>query len=662
MKKRLFAAFTALIMLLSVFAFASCDNETATDDPSNASAEESVKELTPKELFTASIFKTVADNGFDTDNSGDDIWNMLTGSTNAADGIGKLSLSVDKLNIEGATLEAFGGKASIEADIQFDKDTQISKIDYALDFMGEKPTGGVLYDNANKKMFITDLFDSLEKPILVNSVNLEDYVDLDSYNGAYNFDMDDVKYVFDSAVNAIGNNIKDDMFTSEVKDVTVDGNSYNGATVITLTVPKEASTAIAKAFIDSLLKNETIKSMLDEDIEIEEEDFPKSIKIVNTVVDKKSLALDVEIKLPENTDDISDASDADNEPEDDEDEGPEYDTIAIHTSYVGDNFKLDFGPVDAEGKYFDEHGYFSVSYTLDGENEKFIVGGMSDGEKAEVIKIEGTYKNGEHKGTASLGTERENLSFPYAFVEKDNGGSLEIGPFESNDSGEKEKLDLKISANLTVTDTKMSLNGTVSFKEGTNEIAVSFTETLEHKDVTLEAITDYIEIDDFDESKLETAFKEKYPTLYQMIAGNNEELIPYFIDDRFVLCLPEGFEEQYGTGYTAVFDSEEVAVLVLEEKFDDIGVELTLEEYLELIRDNANGSVSEIFDDYLSYFVYENSEFGMHYFVTAYEGEDSFWLVQFCCSEDNFNDYQERFLAWAYGSGVVYQHVVDESF
>lgn len=653
MKKRLFAAFTALIMLLSVFAFASCEDESA-EASSDVSAEESEKELTPRELFTASIFKTVADGVINTDNSVDDILNMLTGSTNAADGVGKLSLSVDKLNIEGATLDMFGGKASIEADIQFDKDTQISKIDYALDFMGEKPTGGVLYDNANKKMFITDLFDSLEKPILVNPANLEDSVDLGSFNSASPFDMDDVKYVFNSAVNAIGNNIKDDMFTSEVKDVTVDGNSYNGATVITLTVPKEASTAIAKEFIDSLLKNETIKSTLDADIEIEEEDFPESIKIVNTVVDKKSLALDVDIKLPEKTT----AND-----ESDEDEGPEYDTIAIHTSYVGDNFKLDFGPVDAEGKYFNEHGYISVSYTLDGENEKFIVGGMSDGEKVEIIKIEGTNKNGEHKGSAYFGTERDSLSFPYAFVENDNGGILVIGPFESNVSGEKEKLDLKISANLTTTDTKMSLNGTASFKEGTNEIAVSFTETLEQKDVTLEPITDYIEIDDFDESKLETAFKEKYPTLYQMIAGNNEDLVPYFIDERFVLYLPEGFEyeEDEIEGYTAVIYNDDVTIFVIEEKFEDIGVEFTLDNYISFLHACVGDNASEIFDDSLPYFVYENSEYGMHYFVTAYEGEDSFWLVQFCCSEDNFNDYQERFLEWAYDSGVVYFEVVDET-
>ena len=127
MKKRLFAAFTALIMLLSVFAFASCEDESA-EASSDVSAEESEKELTPRELFTASIFKTVADGVINTDNSVDDILNMLTGSTNAADGVGKLSLSVDKLNIEGATLDMFGGKASIEADIQFDKDTQISKI------------------------------------------------------------------------------------------------------------------------------------------------------------------------------------------------------------------------------------------------------------------------------------------------------------------------------------------------------------------------------------------------------------------------------------------------------------------------------------------------------------------------------------------------------
>ncbi len=657
MKKRLFAAFTALIMLLSVFAFASCDNETATGTSSEASAEESVKELTPRELFTASIFKSVADSEINTDNSVDDIWNMLNGNTTAVDGVGKLSLSIDKLNIEGATLEAFGGKASIDADFQVDMDTKISKIDYTLNFMGETPTGGIMYDNANKKIFITDLFDSLEKPLLVDSV------DLDFYNSAYTFDMDDFKYVFDSAVNAIGNHIKDDMFTSEAKDVTVDGNSYNGATVITLTVPKEAAIAIAKEFTDSLLKNETIKSMLPDGLTVVEDGAPESIKLINTVVDKKSLALDVEIKLGEKTTEILETSViVGEESEDDEDEGPEFDTVVIHTSYVGDNFKLEVGPVDAEGKYFDEHGYIAISYTLDGENEKFVFGGMEDGEKVEIIKIEGTNKNGEHKGTASLGTDRDNISFPYVFVENDNGGSFEIGPFESNGSGETEKLDLKLTANYTLTDTKTSLNGTVSFKESTNEIALSFTETLEYKDVTLEAITDYIEIEEFDESKIENAFKEKCPTLYQMVMGDNEELVPYFIDDRFALYLPEGFEEKSAAGYTAVFDSEEVAVLVLEEKFDDIGVELTLEEYITIIRNNVQGNVSEIYGDDLPYFIYENSEYGMHYLITAYEGEDSFWLVQFCCSEDNFNDYHDRFLAWAYGSGVVYIELVDESF
>ncbi len=655
MKKRFFAAFTALVLILSVFAFASCDNETATDTSSEASAEESVKELTPKELFTSSLFKTVADSQINGENTSAEIFDMIMGNTKPKDSVGEISFKIDKLNIEGATLDLFGGDVSVSADIAFDADTQLSKIDYELSFMGEKPTAGILYDNANKKIFITDLFDSLEKPLL--AISAETGID------AYNFDTEVVKYIFDSAVNAFGNNIKDDMFTSETKDVTVDGNSYNGATVITLTVPKEAAIAIAKEFTDSLLKNETIKPMLPDGLTVVEDGAPESIKLINTVVDEKSVALDVEIKLGEKTTEIVETSIiVGEESEDDEDEGPEFDTIVIHTSYVGDNFKLEVGPVDAEGNYFDEHGYIAISYTLDGENEKFVFGGMEDGEKVEIIKIEGTNKNGEHKGTASLGTERDNVSFPYAYVENGNNYSFEIGPFESNGSGETEKLDLKLTANYTLTDTKVSLNGTVSFKESTNEIALTFTETLEYKDVTLEAITDYIEIEEFDESKIENAFKEKCPTLYQMVKGSNEELVSNIIDDRFVLCLPEGFEEKSAAGYTAVFDSEEVAVLVLEEKFDDIGVELTLEEYITIIRNNVQGNVSEIYGDDLPYFIYENSEYGMHYLITAYEGEDSFWLVQFCCSEDNFNDYHDRFLAWAYGSGVVYIELVDESF
>ena len=193
MKKRLFAAFTALIMLLSVFAFASCEDESA-EASSDVSAEESEKELTPRELFTASIFKTVADGVINTDNSGDDIWNMLTGSTNAADSVGKLSLSIDK------------------------------------------PTLGAVVDTANSKVYYTDLFGLNEKPVLLDASSAVPGV---AVNNTAGIDANVIKVVADAVTDVLKKNVTEDMFVSETKDVTVDGKTFQGATVITLDISGE---------------------------------------------------------------------------------------------------------------------------------------------------------------------------------------------------------------------------------------------------------------------------------------------------------------------------------------------------------------------------------------------------------------------------------------
>ena len=257
------------------------------------------------------------------------------------------------------------------------------------------------------------------------------------------------------------------------------------------------------------------------------------------------------------------------------------------------------------------------------------------------------------------------MTIEYSLSGSENNGNIQLGPVTVTSDGETIELDFNHTASYTRTETTINVSGEINFAmEGGLDLSADYSVSCEFKDVTFEPINDYVDVEDFDESKIESAFKEKCPTLYQMIAGNNEELVPYFIDDSFALYLPEGFEyeEDEIEGYAAVIYNDDVTIFVIEEKFEDIGVEFTLDNYISFLRACVGDNASEIFDDYLPYFIYENSEYGTHYFVTAYEGEDSFWLVQFCCSEDNFNDYQERFLEWAYGSGVVYQHVVDESF
>ena len=652
MKKRLFAAFTALIMLLSVFAFASCEDEPVTEASSEA---ESQQELTARELFTASLLKAAISGT----NTGDlSLFKDILFGDQSKDTEGKIEVNVNKLSAEGVDLASLG-KIGMTADVKADIETESATVDYKITFLGETVDAGIFVENGTK-VYMTNFLGAIEKPVLMQDGS--DVIE----GGAIGSPIDEIdpaviETLLEDIIKAITENVKDEDFTKSTETVTVDGKTIENATVVTLTIGNEASRSILTKITDSINSNEEIVKLFGEELTLAEDKIPLSAKIVNTVVNEKSVALAVTVECPEDKTDESAASDKDTA----EDDDPEYNKFVVKADYLDGNFNLVLGPANDEGNFFDEHGYIKAAYKLENEKESFVFALIGEGKEQELIKLDGTNKNGERKGKLTFAVDNDGITIDYSISSSENGENMQIGPVTVTNNGEKIELDLIVTASLTETENTMSLSGKIDFAmEGGLDLSADYSVSCEFKDVTFEPINDYVDVEDFDESKIESAFKEKCPTLYQMIAGNNEELVPYFIDDRFVLYLPEGFEyeEDEIEGYAAVIYNDDVTIFVIEEKFEDIGVEFTLDNYISFLRACVGDNASEIFDDYLPYFIYENSEYGMHYFVTAYEGEDSFWLVQFCCSEDNFNDYQERFLEWAYGSGVVYQHVVDESF
>ena len=648
MKKRLFAAFTALIMLLSVFVLASCEDEVVE----TSSEAESQQELTARELFTASLLKAAISGT----NTGDlSLFKDILFGDQSKDTEGKIEVNVNKLSAEGVDLASLG-KIGMTADVKADIETESAMVDYKITFLGETVDAGIFVENGTK-VYLTNILGAIEKPVLMQDGS--DVIEGGAIGSTIGeIDPAVIETLLEDIIKAITENVKDEDFTKSTETVTVDGKTIENATVVTLTIGNDASRSILTKITDSINSNEEIVKLFGEELTLAEDEIPLSTKIVNTIVNEKSVALAVTVECPEDKADESAASDEDTA----EDDDPEYNKFVVKADYLDGNFNLVLGPANDEGNFFDEHGYIKVAYKLENEKESFVFALIGEGKEQELIKLDGTNKNGERKGKLTLEVEGEGVTIEYSLSGSENNGNIQLGPVTVTSDGETIELDFNHTASYTITETTINVSGEINFAmEGGLDLSADYSVSCEFKDVTFEPINDYVDVEDFDESVIEDAFAEKCPLIYDMITGGTEELVPYNIDDRFVLCLPEGFEEQYGTGYTAVFDSEEVAVLVLEEKFDDIGVELTLDEYLNLIRNNANGSVSEIFDDSLPYFVYENSEFGMHYFVTAYEGEDSFWLLQYCCSEEDFNDYQERFLEWAYSAGAVYEHV-DESF
>ncbi len=571
MKKRILAALVATIMIVSVFVFASC--ETDKDNSSDASVsdtskEETKKELTPKELFSASFTNLSANAG----NSSLLDFSQL--AKNAKDAVAEFELKINKLSTDGENVTE-NGAIVLNGSSKTDTESGLASIDLSTTFYGETPTIGILTDG--EKTYITDLLGVNEKPIAL-------YAEDPEYESLPEVDADFVVNFVKKASESIEKNVNDDAFVQEIKDVTVAGKNFAGAKVITLTVTDETAKKIAGELIDELLKNEAFKSIYGDDFNkdeiLSEIDLPTAVRIVNTVFEEKSIALDIELTLPEPKDDeTSDIYDEfedysydidfdddeyfgddefiyddeyiddddfiyDDEYIDDDDfiyddeyidvELPEFNKFVLHANYVNNNFKLDLGPADENGKYYEEHGYLSCAYTLENGNENFVFSVTEFGETTEFIKLSGTYKDEKHEGTLTFDIDGQVISVKYSLSANDNTGSLKLTDLAFVVDGATVSFPFEVVTNYTANETKFDIEGSVKFSmEDVLDIDLDFSLSAEHKDVTLNAVTDYVPMEDFDISVYETAIAEKYPILYTLLESleTNDE---NYYDDSYI--------------------------------------------------------------------------------------------------------------------------------
>lgn len=121
------------------------------------------------------------------------------------------------------------------------------------------------------------------------------------------------------------------------------------------------------------------------------------------------------------------------------------------------------------------------------------------------------------------------------------------------------------------------------------------------------------------------------------------------------ITLTEGFTETEMEGFTACYDSTEVAVFVLKEDFSSVTgfADLSLADYADLVH-QANSSkspdaITEV--DGLTTMEYDfyNEEEGNNYryFATMFKGSDAFWLIQFASLDADYEEYKPYFIEWA---------------
>mgnify|MGYP002669826190 CR=1 FL=1 len=128
-----------------------------------------------------------------------------------------------------------------------------------------------------------------------------------------------------------------------------------------------------------------------------------------------------------------------------------------------------------------------------------------------------------------------------------------------------------------------------------------------------------------------------------------------FSAEGMQITLTEAFSKSEMEGYTACFDSREVAVFVLKEPFS-LGEglnELSLDDYAQMVLEaNSSKSADRIEEiegrPFMEYAFYNSDTKEEYTYLAAmYKGPDAFWMVQFSCRTGQYEQYRPFFLEWA---------------
>lgn len=141
-----------------------------------------------------------------------------------------------------------------------------------------------------------------------------------------------------------------------------------------------------------------------------------------------------------------------------------------------------------------------------------------------------------------------------------------------------------------------------------------------------------------------------FSAVYAYLNLNSQYQEKTFSQSGLTITLTDGYQEKDYVSFTAAFESEHMAVFALKEEFSLFGNERpSLEDYAGLILEmnQLDATVQEA--DGLTCFTYRTQANGKDYqfFSVVYMGSDAYWLVQFCCDAEKYQDLETEMIQFA---------------
>lgn len=127
-----------------------------------------------------------------------------------------------------------------------------------------------------------------------------------------------------------------------------------------------------------------------------------------------------------------------------------------------------------------------------------------------------------------------------------------------------------------------------------------------------------------------------------------------FSDSGMNITLTDDFVKSDVGGYTAIYNSTDIAVFALKEEFAllDGFEDYSLDDYAEMVKKANNVQSSNVkTENGLTGFEYDalntETQVEYHYFTYVYKSTDAFWFVQFCTATEDKDIYAEQITQWA---------------
>ena len=565
MKTKILAFLTAMLLVLSSLLMTACDKSdsnsktddndaasSAVSDESNSTGESgnvseesstNVDELSPKELFSHSI-KTALSNDeiFDNIDFNEIVDNVKSNDTIKYD----IDVVINKLASEGVTI--FDETVKFNMGIGADLTNGVAKADIGFEMFGEKPEiSAILAENG---IYFSEFLGISDKPILATfeemGVSVDEFQAITPSSfaaileemGINEDDFDKIadlcNFFVETIEKAVSNNITDEAYTTETKDVSINGVEIKNAKIITLTITAENAEGIIKDIVTDTLANETIKELLESneaaDVTVDEimeplgdaiESVFKSVKIINIVDNDTTVALNIELNGVETN--IEFVTDEDGNFIEETTDTEEF-CFGVYCAFAGNTTKIQAGLIE-NGSFDTTQGILTYEYTLDGNNEKLTFSLEEDGETNTYVNYEGTKNGNKHEGVLTL-TDGEDKVILTGYIEdNETSGTLAITEITADMGGVKTTVPLELIVSATATDTKISIE--YSIKVDIKDIItmdMTAKYSIEYTEVAIEIPSDTIGVDDLTEDDLlawEEEFMENYPKIIEYF----EELV-----------------------------------------------------------------------------------------------------------------------------------------